>query len=77
MTKSQLILLSAVRDVLDFTPIGHIPVLDQLLDIPVIVAHFRYAGPRAFVVIPELMPLIGILPLYTLVALFYPAHPHE
>lgn len=77
MTKSQLIAWSAARDVLDLTPVGHIPLLDQLLDIPIIAMHFRYAGPRAFAVIPELVPLVGVLPVFTIMALMYPANPQN
>lgn len=77
MTKTQLVLISATRDLLDFTPFGHIPILDQLLDLFVIWAHFRYAGPRAFMILPELVPLLSILPLYTVVALFYPSNATE
>jgi hypothetical protein len=77
MTKSQLIAWSAVRDALDLTPVGHIPLLDQLLDMPIIVMHFKYAGPKAFAVLPELVPFVGVLPVFTIMALMYPANPQR
>lgn len=72
MTKGQLVAISLVRDLLDFTPVGHIPILDQVLDLPVIYAHYQYAGNRAVLVAPELVPLVGVLPLFTVCALLYP-----
>ena len=77
MTKSQLIAWSVARDVLDLTPIGHIPLIDQLLDMPIIAMHFKYAGPRAFAVLPELVPFVGVLPVFTIMALMYPANPQR
>lgn len=71
MTKGQVIAVSIVRDVLDFTPIGHIPVLDQLLDLPVIYVHCRYAGPKALFGAAELIPFIGVIPIFTIMAFTY------
>lgn len=41
MTRGQLVAISLIRDLLDFTPVGHIPILDQVLDLPVIYAHYQ------------------------------------
>lgn len=71
MTKGGLIAVSVVRDLLDFTPFGHIPVVDQLLDLPVIYLHYRYAGPKALVGLPEIVPFIGFLPIFTVLAISY------
>jgi len=75
MTKSTVIAVSVVRDFLDL--FIHIPGIDQLLDIPVLYVHFRYAGPRALVALPELIPFVGVVPLYTLLAISYPSHSRE
>jgi hypothetical protein len=72
MTKAQLVAISLVRDILDFTPVGHIPILDQVLDLPVIYLHYKYADKRALLVAPELVPLVGVLPIFTVCALSYP-----
>lgn len=73
MTKSDVVIVSVIRDLLDFTPFGHIPLLDQMLDLPVIYMHVKYAGPRGLTTIPELIPLVGILPIFTVLALSYPS----
>jgi hypothetical protein len=41
------------------------------LETPVIVLHFMYAGPKAALAMFDLIPGLGLLPLYTIAALLY------
>lgn len=72
MTKRQLIMWSIARDSLDFIGIGQIPPLSWLLDLPLIFMHFSFAGKAATIVLFELIPFVGILPLFTFAAFSYP-----
>lgn len=77
MTRSQLIKWSIARDALNFIGIGQIPGLCWLLDLPLIVMHFRYAGPASLFTLLETIPVIGFVPFFTIAALCYPEdHDH-
>lgn len=75
MTKTQLIAISAIRDLLDFVVIGQIPGLNWILNAPVIWLHYRFAGPRALITLFENVPGIETLPCFTVAAISYP-DPH-
>jgi hypothetical protein len=49
------------------------------LETPVIVLHFMYAGPKAALAMFDLIPGLGLLPLYTIAALLYkdPKHTRD
>jgi hypothetical protein len=72
MTRTQLIAISVLRDALDFVVIGQIPGLNWVLNIPVIIMHCRFAGPRALITLIENVPGIETLPCFTAAALSYP-----
>lgn len=74
MTKSQLIKWSIARDALNFIGIGQIPVLCWLLDLPILVMHFNYAGAAALFTLLETIPIIGFFPFFTVAALCYSNH---
>jgi hypothetical protein len=74
MTKKQLIKWSAGRDALNFIGIGQIPGLCWLLDLPLIIMHFNYAGPAAIFTLFETIPIIGFFPFFTVAAMMYPNH---
>lgn len=73
MTKQQLIIVSVVADVLDVLVIGQVPGLSWFIDIPIILAHLSYAGPRGWTTLMELVPFVGTLPLFTIAAMSHPA----
>ena len=72
MTRTQLVAISVIRDALDFVVIGQIPGLNWILNIPVIILHYRFAGPRALITLFENVPGIETLPCFTAAALAYP-----
>jgi uncharacterized membrane-anchored protein YitT (DUF2179 family) len=72
MTRTQLILVSAIRDALDFAIVGQIPGLNIALNIPVIIMHYRFAGPRALITLFENVPGVETLPCFTAAAISYP-----
>ena len=72
MTKAQLIKWSAARDMLDLFIIGQIPPFNWLLDIPLFIMHFAYAGPMALVGLLELIPVVGMFPFFSTLAALYP-----
>jgi uncharacterized membrane-anchored protein YitT (DUF2179 family) len=74
VTKTQLIAVSAIRDLLDFVVVGQIPGLNWILNLPVIWLHYRFAGPRALVTLFENVPGIETLPCFTVAAISYPDH---
>jgi hypothetical protein len=74
MTKAQLIKWSAARDALNFVGIGQLPGLCWLLDLPLIIMHFNYAGPSAIFTLLETIPIIGFFPFFTVAAMMYPNH---
>lgn len=59
---------SVVADLLDLTGVGH---LAWFVDVAVVVLHFAYAGPRALIGILDLVPGLGLAPIFTVLALFY------
>lgn len=72
MTKRNLVTVSIFADALDVAVIGQIPGLSWFIDIPVILMHLLYAGPKALPTLLELVPVVGTIPLFTIAALSYP-----
>lgn len=72
MTRKTLITWSVIRDLLDFMVVGQIPGLGQLLDVPILMMHYAYAGANANFALPELIPTVGFLPIFTIAACCYP-----
>lgn len=66
--KQFVITASIVADLLDFTGIGHFM---YPVDIVIIIIHMLYAGPKALIGVLDAVPVIGILPIYTFLALTY------
>lgn len=72
MTKKTLLIISGIADSVDLVT-GWIPgPWSFIVDVPVTIAHFVYAGPKAFVVLLEYVPVVGVAPIYTLAAMSYP-----
>ncbi|MDB6025858.1 MAG: hypothetical protein JWM68_2081 [Verrucomicrobiales bacterium] len=72
MTKKTLLKISAAADALDLVT-GWIPgPWTLIVDVPVFICHFLYAGPRALWVLTDNIPIVGILPIYTIAAMAYP-----
>jgi hypothetical protein len=69
-----LIKWSIARDLLDLLIVGQLPGVGALLDLPLIIMHFDYAGPAAAVTLLEAIPVVGLLPIFTIMALCYPNH---
>lgn len=42
-----------------------------VIDVPITILHFMFAGPIALVTFTEYIPLLGLLPLYTVAAFVY------
>lgn len=75
MTKKTLLVISGIADSIDIAT-GWIPgPWSVFVDVPVTIAHFLYAGPKAFVVLLEYVPVVGVAPIYTLAAMSYPDSP--
>ena len=72
MTRKTLIYCSMARDLLNIVGIGAIPPLSWLLDLPLLVMHFNYAGPKAAFTLLELVPVVGVFPFFTVAAFNYP-----
>jgi hypothetical protein len=72
MKKADLVKLSMLADFLDIVVVGQIPVLSWVIDIPVIIMHVAYAGPTGLSTLLELIPVVGILPIFTMAAAGYP-----
>lgn len=71
MTKKTLMIISMIADSVDIVT-GWVPgPWTPFVDIPVTVIHFLYAGPKAFFVLGEYLPGLGVLPLYTIAASLY------
>ncbi len=62
------------RDLLNIIGIGAIPPFSWLLDLPLLVMHFNYAGSKAAFTLLELIPVVGVFPFFTVAALNYPDH---
>ncbi|MGC4031667.1 MAG: hypothetical protein QM754_08030 [Tepidisphaeraceae bacterium] len=72
MKRSTLVLVSAIRDALDFMVVGQAPFLNVLLSLPVWYLHYRFAGPQALFTLFECVPLIETFPGFTAMAMSYP-----
>lgn len=57
---------SVIADLLDFTGIGHFM---YFIDIIVIIAHMVHFGPKALWGILDMVPMVGVLPIFTYLAL--------
>ena len=68
MDRKTLIIFSIIADVLDLLVIGQIPVLSWVIDIPLIIMHVSFAGMAGFWTVVELVPVAGLLPLFTVAA---------
>lgn len=66
MSKKFLLYASIFVDILDFTGIGHFL---YFFDIILIVMHFVYAGPKAIAGILDMIPVVGFLPVFTIMSL--------
>ncbi len=72
ISRKLLIAVSAIGDGLDFLGFGAFPFFwSVVIDAPITILHFLYAGPRALVVLAEYIPMVGFLPIYTIAALAY------
>ena|GEM_PF-5800494 len=71
MTKKQLLIASGIADSLDLIAVGQIPGLSWFVDIPVLLIHVAFAGPKGWITVLELVPLVGTIPIFTLAALQY------
>lgn len=72
ISRKTLLVVSGIADALDFLGFGAFPFFwTFVIDIPITIIHFCYAGPRALVVLAEYIPFVGFVPIYTLAALFY------
>jgi hypothetical protein len=72
MTKKTLITCSIIRDALNWLLVGQIPGVCQLLDVPLLIMHYKYAGPQASWTLLELIPMVGLIPIFTIAACNYP-----
>jgi hypothetical protein len=63
------IVASIIADLLDFTGIGHFM---YPIDMIVIIIHMLYVGPKALVGVLDMVPAVGVLPIYTFLSLTYP-----
>jgi len=61
-----LLIASIAGDVLDLFDAG-LPILD----LPVTILHFMFAGPIAALTLTEYIPIVGMLPLYTTACFLY------
>jgi hypothetical protein len=66
MSRKTLLVFSIFADVLDFLVVGQIPILSWVIDIPLIVLHVQYAGLRGLWTLLELVPFVGLLPVFTI-----------
>ncbi len=67
LTKQTIVVISIIADLLDFTPFH----FAFIIDIAVIIIHYLYAGPRALWGIFDMIWGVGVLPIYTGLALSY------
>ena len=66
--KEALVAVSAVADFVDMSGFGQ---LIWPIDIITMILHVIYAGPVALACIPDMIPIVGFLPVYTAAALLY------
>lgn len=71
MNKTTLLFVSIFTDTLDIFVVGQIPGLGQIIDLPAALMHFVFAGPAALVTLLDMVPVVGIIPIFTLMALSY------
>lgn len=71
MNSKALLATSVFADFLDFGVIGQIPGVGHFLDIPVFIMHFLAGGPKAAMVLLEVLPGVGFMPIYTYFAWKY------
>jgi hypothetical protein len=65
----QLVIASSViADLLDLTVVGHFL---YFIDIAVIILHLVYAGPKALAGVLDMIPAVGMLPVFTILAVRY------
>lgn len=76
MNSKLLLGVSIAADLLDFAVIGQIPGLGHLLDLPVFILHFWAGGPKALFVLAELIPVVGVLPIFSFFAWKYHSTGH-
>lgn len=76
VSRTTLLTVSIIADLIDLVGLGLAPgPWSLIIDAPVTALHFLYAGPKALVVLAEYIPGVGMLPCYTLAALFYYKQP--
>ena len=68
MFRNIIVGISILADLLDFTGVGHFL---YFIDVVVIILHMLYAGPKALIGILDMLPGIGVLPIYTALSLTY------
>lgn len=66
-----LLAISIVSDLLDLFVLGQLPGVGWVLDAPMFFFHFAFAGPLALLTIPEIVPGIGTIPVFTFATLGY------
>lgn len=71
MDRKTLIFVSILTDTLDILVIGQIPGVGTIVDLPAAIMHFIFAGPAALVTLFDMVPAIGILPIFTVMAFAY------
>jgi hypothetical protein len=59
---------SIAADVLDVIAVGQIPGLSWFIDIPILLLHVAFAGPKGFFTLLEMIPVVGTIPLFTISA---------
>jgi hypothetical protein len=74
MTKNTLLAVSGIADTFDLAFGWIIGPWTIVVDLPVTIIHVWYAGPRALFTLAEYVPFVGVLPLYTLLAMSYDDH---
>ena len=73
ISRKTLLIASVVADVVDLLTVsfGGGTQWFPFIEIPVVILHFMYAGPKAALAMFDLIPGLGLLPLYTIAALLY------
>lgn len=59
---------SILADILDFTIVGQ---FIYVVDVIIIILHMVYAGPKALLGILDMIPGVGLIPVYTFLSLSY------
>lgn len=76
VSRKTLLTISAIADALDFAGGGIlVGPWSLIIDVPVTILHFLYAGPRAAIVLAEYIPLVGLVPFYSIAAASYDKAP--